>query len=410
MERGSVGSRFFNFCGMNFFKKMSSYVPVVLWAALCAVACGDSGDSGTSVASAAFRYGVVDCETTRNQLLLTGEGLTFAATVTEGAEWLSFEQDSRVTEREGDVVPVVFVYLQRNTTSEDRTALVSVRFSNGEIFEVALTQRKYTPPAGYDKAWAEQPVFRSEADWTYKTYYTTLANGDYVRNYSICYDRNRRVAHWVAYPLHTVYTTPSVGRTNAWSYDPNVQPPAIPESAQQYVEQGYGTGLARGHQCPSADRYSTVPTNEQTFYATNMTPQLQTLNGGQWQSLEGKVRDWICSDTLYVVTGAWVDPNRTPHYAYDSKGQGKACPVPTHYWKVLLRSKSGNTGKPLRELPASELQSIGFWMDHDDKNSWNVASSACSVREIERHTGFTFFVNVPDAPKSTWDGTLWKGL
>ena len=118
----------------------------------------------------------------------------------------------------------------------------------------------------------------------------------------------------------------------------------------------------------------------------------------------------MCADTLYVVTGAWFDPNRTPHYAYDTKGQGKACPVPTHYWKVLLRSKSGNTGKPLRELPASELQSIGFWMDHDDKNSWNVASSACSVREIERHTGFTFFVNVPDAPKSTWDGTLWKGL
>ena len=407
MERGSVGSRFFNFCGMNFFKKMSSYVPVVLWAALCAVACGDSGDSGTSVASAAFRYGVVDCETTRNQLLLTGEGLTFAATVTEGAEWLSFEQDSRVTEREGDVVPVVFVYLQRNTTSEDRTALVSVRFSNGEIFEVALTQRKYTPSAGYDKAWAEQPVFRSEADWTYKTYYTTLANGDYVRNYSICYDRNRRVAHWVAYPLHTVYTTPSVGRTTAWSYDPNVQPPAIPESAQQYVEQGYGTGLARGHQCPSADRYSTVPTNEQTFYATNMMPQNGDFNSGIWGTLENKVRENMVRDTLYVVTGTFFGDGRTT-----TDRRGNRIGLPSNCWKVLLRTRRGNTGKPVAECSADELIGIGFWFANDRSNPSSLRQCARSIAQIEELTGFTFFRNLApeaaEAVKAQNDPADWK--
>lgn len=256
----------------------------------------------------------------------------------------------------------------------------------------------------------EMPGALDNEDFFYYAH-AALPSNAALRNYSFCLDKTRYCALWVAYPLHACYLG-EADRTDKFGYDPDVPTAwqANIGSNAYYPQGGASYSHARGHQLPSADRTATEADNVTTFYATNMTPQLQTLNGGQWQSLEGKVRDWICSDTLYVVTGAWFDPNRTPHYAYDSKGQGKACPVPTHYWKVLLRSKSGNTGKPLRELPASELQSIGFWMDHDDKNSWNVASSACSVREIERHTGFTFFVNVPDAPKSTWDGTLWKGL
>lgn len=46
--------------------------------------------------------------------------------------------------------------------------------------------------------------------------------------------------------------------------------------------------------------------NNQTFYYTNMTPQLQNgLNGAIWAQLEGAVRGWSSGiDTLYVVTGA----------------------------------------------------------------------------------------------------------
>ncbi len=95
---------------------------------------------------------------------------------------------------------------------------------------------------------------------------------------------------------------------------------------------------------PSADRTATEADNVTTFYATNMTPQLQTLNGGRVAVAGGQgPRLDLQRHALHVVTGAWVDPNRTPHYAYDSKGRGKACPVPTHYWKVLLRSRSQET-------------------------------------------------------------------
>lgn len=110
----------------------------------------------------------------------------------------------------------------------------------------------------------------------------------------------------------------------------------------------------------------------------------------------------ICSDTLYVVTGAHFDGS-TPDYAYDDRGYGKACPVPTHYYKVLLRTKSGNTGKRVHNCSAEELKCIGYWVKHDGTS----AIQTKSVAEIEALTGFTFFANVPNAPKSTYSTSEW---
>ena len=204
-----------------------------------------------------------------------------------------------------------------------------------------------------------------------------------------------------------MYTTPSVGRTNAWSYDPNVQPPAIPESAQQYVEQGYGTGLARGHQCPSADRYSTVPTNEQTFYATNMMPQNGDFNSGIWGTLESKVRENMVRDTLYVVTGTFFGDGRTT-----TDRRGNRIGLPSNCWKVLLRTRRGNTGKPVAECSADELIGIGFWFANDRSNPSSLRQCARSIAQIEELTGFTFFRNLApeaaEAVKAQNDPADWK--
>ena len=67
--------------------------------------------------------------------------------------------------------------------------------------------------------WAELPG-RCDGDFLkYKTYYTTLCDGQRVRNYSICYHTGKMVSLWVAYPLHEVYTTPKIDRTDAWAFD-----------------------------------------------------------------------------------------------------------------------------------------------------------------------------------------------
>ena len=144
--------------------------------------------------------------------------------------------------------------------------------------------------------------------------------------------------------------------------------------------------------------------NATTFYYTNMTPQLQSLNGGTWQSLEENItKKWICSDTLYVVTGAHFEPGANYNYAWDSKGMGKACAVPTHYYKVILRTKKGNSGKWVGNCSASELQCVGFWFEHAAK----APRQTMSVAEIEKKTGHIFFPNVKNAPKSTYNASEW---
>ena len=168
---------------------------------------------------------------------------------------------------------------------------------------------------------------------------------------------------------------------------------------------------SRGHQLPSADRTGSSADNDTSFYSTNMTPQRQSLNGGAWYKLEELVRkQWICSDTLYVVTGAMFEEGHAT--AYDNKSNGKCVPVPTKYWKVLLRTRDGNTGRSVAECSASELQCIGFVLEHSDSRSSQkvYTTDARSVKQMEELTGFTFFANVPNAPKETFDTSLWSGL
>ena len=386
---------------------MKKVVLVVLSAVLAFACKDDDGSEGGT--SAVFRYDTVNCETTVNQLLLEGGAdLTFKATIAEGAQWLSFsQQQTGVTVKEGAIAPIVFVYSQKNTTPDVREATVVVEFSNGDRHEATLTQLEYTSSATYDKAWAEQPQYEENSSYIYKTYYTTLANSKYVRNYSICYDADKKVARWVAYPLHTSYTTPNTERTNAWAYDPNTQQPTIPESDQQYIIQTYGSGYDRGHQCPSADRYSTDATNEMTFYATNMMPQNSRFNSGVWGTLENKVRENMVKDTLYVVTGTYFGDSQTT-----TDRKGNVIGVPSDCWKVLLRTKKGNTGKRIEECTADELMGIGFWFANASSSTGSPAEYSMSIAEVERKTGFTFFRNLPaeaaEAVKRQNDPGAWK--
>lgn len=104
----------------------------------------------------------------------------------------------------------------------------------------------------------------------------------------------------------------------------------------------------------------------------------------------------MCADTLYVVTGCYFDGTE----GTTTDNGGNPCPVPTHYYKVLLRTKQGTTGQPVTTLAADELQCIGFWYEQTTDKAQTPDGCAVSVAEIEAKCGFEFFVNVPNAPKS----------
>lgn len=388
--------------------------------------CGDKDDGGDKESLATLVAETVSSSTTTNKISTQGpSGITFEATiVSQGgdAEWCSFDLNKQVSSAGGNVGDPAYLYLDKNNSDDDRTARIDVTYTNGYSTSLTLTQRA----AGfidYDRSWGEQPQYRSDDAYIYKTYYATFVSNQFfpggkLRNYSVCYDVDRHISHWVAYPIFKkVYETPVLRRVNDFNYDPNDQLPVIPTRDQQYIGtggngRGYGArGYDRGHMLPQASRYNNYEPNRMTYYGTNMMPQNSTLNQNIWASLEGKVRDWgglQTYDTLYVVTGAAFKSTKTIDNA------NGPIAVPSHCWKVLLRQR-GNQNRQISQFKADELKAIGFVFTNDDAGAaTSIESAVRSVKEIEELTGFKFFRNldpaVADAVKSQKNLADWEGL
>lgn len=403
-DASAMGAGFFeNFYMTEFLRLFRMTVfkrytwPIFVFAAILLSFAGCKEGEGDDSVIVSLRAETVTCNTTTNRILATGDAMTYVATILSqdaGDAWCSFASfDTSAApqlSKTGRVGMPMTVYLRRNESDEDRTATIETLFADGTLRRLSFTQQAYSETASYDRQWGEQPFYRENDTYIYKTYYTTLTRGGYVRNYSICFDIEKRVSHWVAYPLTTNYVTPNIGRTDAWSYDPNNQLPKILQSEQSDPTKTYGTGDARGHQLPSADRYSNRETNAMTFYATNIMPQNYKFNGGIWVQLESKVRENMQSnpsDTLFVVTGTYFAGNKTI-----KDRDGKTVGYPSNCWKVLLR---GSKGKAVWNCSADELYSIGFWLANDESNTEALRSYATTVADIEEKTGFTFFRNIP---------------
>lgn len=378
--------------------------------------CGDKDDGGDKESLATLVAETVSSSTTTNKISTQGpSGITFEATiVSQGgdAEWCSFDLNKQVSSAGGNVGDPAYLYLDKNNSDDDRTARIDVTYTNGYSTSLTLTQRA----AGffdYGRSWGEQPEYRPDDAYIYKTYYATFVSNQFfpggkLRNYSVCYDVDRHISHWVAYPIFKkVYETPVLRRVNDFNYDPNDQLPVIPTRDQQYIGtggngRGYGAwGYDRGHMLPQASRYNNYEPNRMTYYGTNMMPQNSTLNQNIWASLEGKVRGWgglQTYDTLYVVTGAAFKSTKTIDNA------NGPIAVPSHCWKVLLRQR-GNQNRQISQFKADELKAIGFVFTNDDAGAaTSIESAVRSVKEIEELTGFKFFRNldpaVADAVKS----------
>lgn len=268
----------------------------------------------------------------------------------------------------------------------------------GPVKKLPVTSQQTETPAAPcldGVSWLELPgEWRSEAEHCL-THYAEM-EGRLQRNYTVLYDEDTFTSYWVAYPLCHSHTT--TGREEIWGYDPK-----LPEDVQTSMKSGYGASVptvnypknfyARGHQIPNADRNAVPQMQAQTYYSTNMTPQIQNgFNGGVWAKLEEALREAIPQeDTLYIVTGASfrkVNENLAA-LSITNKNDGRVLPVPNYYWKVALKVRRGEKG-------ISEACSIGFWLPHKDLKGHDYTEYAVSVDQIEQWTGFDFFVNLTD--------------
>lgn len=252
-----------------------------------------------------------------------------------------------------------------------------------EIREVKVATGEYnaaTAPIVDPKkvGWMELPAMDNTA-YGYYSHSFAMSSKAY-RNYTFAWSQKDHASAWVAYPLSKTYTNKAVQRTDAWAYDPLLgsELSAAPFS-------GYAGDYARGHQLPSADRLCCREANEQTFYGTNIVPQLNEHNEGIWAGLEDHVR-WVAndSDTTYVVTGCIL--NGATEFSTDS--DGKKVTIPTAFFKALLRYEANSSG--------NVWTGAAFYTDHKQYSNHDFKAISMSIDELEQKTGYDFFVNLVD--------------
>ena len=210
-------------------------------------------------------------------------------------------------------------------------------------------------------------------------HYAPDTYGDTHLNFSLEYNIDSRHSRWVAFTFYDKTAENKTDRTNAWSFDPYLLEYTNNES--DYSRSGYD----RGHIMASADRLYSETANRQTFYYSNITPQVNSFNGGIWLELENTLRNYwgrsnTFRDTLYVVKGGTIRDDQIT----GTIGQNKIV-VPKYNYMAILAKK------------ADTYKSIAFWFENRKYNEpYRLKEHAISVAELEELTGIDFFHNLPD--------------
>jgi endonuclease G len=91
--------------------------------------------------------------------------------------------------------------------------------------------------------------------------------------YALSYHRDQGKPNWVSWHLSSNWLC-SAARQDDFRADPDLPATWYKVGASSYT----GSGFDRGHNCPSADRTSTVADNSATFLMSNMMPQAPRNN------------------------------------------------------------------------------------------------------------------------------------
>ena len=188
------------------------------------------------------------------------------------------------------------------------------------------------------------------------------------RGYTLLYNSKYKQANWVAYLLTKDETVKRFQRGEFFAPDPLI--PGTDFSVD-YQKSGYD----RGHLAPAADMGYSMETMVQSFFYSNMSPQLPRFNRGVWKKLEMQVRNWAEEyDSLYVVTG--------PIFSDSIKVIGPhRVAIPKAYYKVLLQKRNGN------------WEGIGFILPNSNTKV-DFKDYATSIDKVEGITGLDFFIEL----------------
>lgn len=352
----------------------------ILWAA-----CGDDDNNPDINNSGGLKISV---DAKNNEISGKGGGLFLR--IETNSEWTASVQDSWCTlqRSSGTGTSSVMCAVTANI-GKQRSTIITVK-SGKEVQEITLTQKEDNGdmpdpdpdpdrPSGYAGR-IEIPALKGGSMNLFITH-TTPYNGKEIITYSLEYDCTQKSSRWVAFTFNSSTPDKDLGRVGDFTEDPN-----IPTQYQTHDGDYTGSGYSRGHLTASSDRQYSAAANKQTFYMSNINPQIQNgFNGNIWAELEKKVQSWgkisNNQDTLYVARGGTID-NKSNIIKYLKTNN--TIPVPKYFYMAILSLKNG------------QYKAIGFWLEHKVYNNNNYATYALPIDELEQKTGIDFFRNLSD--------------
>jgi len=199
------------------------------------------------------------------------------------------------------------------------------------------------------------------------SYLPNCDNGYLVKHtyYSLCYSEDHEQSSWVAHRLSLKSITGPQKRTNNFREDASVVTGSATKADYK------NSGFDRGHLVPAGDMKLNYTSMSETFFMSNMSPQISGFNRGVWNRIENEIRRWAQNyRELLVVTGPVLEKG-LPVIGYGVS-------IPRYYYKIIFDNSS--------KVP----KMIAFLLENKtDKR--HISEFVTTVDEVEKITGIDFF-------------------
>jgi len=216
-----------------------------------------------------------------------------------------------------------------------------------------------------------------------------INQGYYVESYN----STKAEPNWVSWHLDATNTTSAAGRQDSFAPFGG-----LPTSFYQVQSNSYsGSGFDRGHNCPSADRTSSIAANNATFLMTNMIPQAPKNNQGTWGNFENYLRTLTSSGKeVYIIMGSYGSGGvGSLSSAIVTTINGGKVAVPANVWKVAVVLSVGD-GDLTRAAVTSNVRVIAI---NTPNNNNTIVSDwkqyIVTIRDIETATGYNLLSVLP---------------
>ena len=191
----------------------------------------------------------------------------------------------------------------------------------------------------------------------------------YHKAYILQYNEKYEIPDWVTYSITNNHRLNKiVKRANNFKKDPKVI--TISAYPEDYEKSGYD----KGHMAPAnIFRYDKVSESE-SFYMSNMVPQLPAVNRGIWKHIEEYTESLaLYYKKIYVITGCVVFHNPK------TLGENKVA-IPDLLYKIIY-----NKNKQFI---------VGFLVPNINRNTFRIDSFKTSLPLIKSMSGIKDFQSI----------------